>query len=209
MKRFPKTALLASVTNFISHPNKLIPFLLLGVFCWIFPTSLFAAKAVKPLSNKVLKNIEEKYDKETRNLFSGKDSESNVLALKRLIAEEVQPDVAIAAILKYDESKRYRSGSLQRREAIGEMEALFATSNIHWKKGRDIVMRAGTAIHARTVKSELHTSRDPNEPICRNKKVVSKRTEKVTYQDPDQLVENVLLTQLTGRVNHDAPVAVI
>lgn len=200
MKELNNSTLVASVSHLFSSQIKLIPFFMIGIFCWLIPTSLSAAKAVKPLSNKVLKNIEEKYDKETRNMFSGKGSERNVLALKRLIADEVHPDVAIAAILKYDESKRYRSGSVEKRAAIAEMEALFANSHIHWKKGRDILMRAGTAIQARKDKSELHTFHDTKAPTCRSKRVETRKKDKVSHEDPDQLAENVLLTELTGSV---------
>ncbi|MCB0841357.1 MAG: hypothetical protein KDD99_32030, partial [Bacteroidetes bacterium] len=43
-------------------------FMLVGIFL-IFSASSYAANTVKPLSNKVLKKIEEKYDKQTRSMF--------------------------------------------------------------------------------------------------------------------------------------------
>ncbi|RMG62830.1 MAG: hypothetical protein D6722_18195 [Bacteroidetes bacterium] len=200
MDRFAQLVLGAFGSSFFSFPNKLIPFLLAGVICGSFPTSLSAAKPVKPLSKKVLRNIEAKYDRATRDLFSGKESAFNVLALKRLIAQGVQPDVAIAAIVQYHESKGYRPGSPEKRAAMTEMEALFAHSDISGKKGRDILMRAGTAIHARTDRSELHTYQDPNEPVCRAQKTETRRGEQVSFSDPDKLVEHVLLTELKGSV---------
>ena len=59
---------------------------------------LYAGGTVKPLCKKSLKKIEAKYGKDIKALFSGKGSDKNVLALKRLIAEEIDPDLAITAI---------------------------------------------------------------------------------------------------------------
>ena len=174
-------------------------FLLVGLFL-MFSTAIYAASPVKRLSNKVLKKIEEKYDEQTRNLFSGKGSEKNVLALKRLIAEEVNPDLAIVAIKKYDQAKKYRSGSEEKREVIEEMEALFANSNVSSKEGRDIIIGAGGAVHARETKTVQNTYQKANKPSCKNKITGTKRAPKVKYQDPDRLAESVLLKELRGKV---------
>ena len=181
-------------------------FMLVGIFL-IFSASSYAANTVKPLSNKVLKKIEEKYDKQTRSMFSGKGSEKNVLALKRLIAEEVNPDLAITAIKKYDQAKKYRSGSEEKREAIEEIEALFANSNISSKEGRDIIIGAGGAVRARKDKKVQTTYQKANKPSCSNKRTSMTKAPKIKYQDPDRLAESVLLKELKGKSESTVTVA--
>ena len=171
--------------------------MLAGMFMGV-STLIYASGPVKPLSNKALKNIEEKYDKEVRSLFSGKSSEKNVLALKRLIAEEVNPDLAIVAIQKYNEAKQYRSGSVERRNALDKVASLFTSHPISWKKCRDIMMGAGSAIAARKTKTTQKTYNDHRKPSCRSKKTKRQRAAKIKYQDPDRLAESVLLMELKG-----------
>ena len=173
----------------LSYVNALI----IGALFLLFSTATYAANPVKPLSNKVLKKIEERYDKQTRSLFTGKGSEKNVLALKRLVAEEVNPELAIEAIKKYDKARKYRSGSAQKRKAISEIEDLFEGSKISKKKGRDIMIGAGSSISARKSKTVQKTYQKANRPSCSNKISVTKRAPKVKYQDPDRLAKEILL----------------
>ncbi|MEM7368735.1 MAG: hypothetical protein AAF587_09025 [Bacteroidota bacterium] len=202
MESLIEKGVLSNAKRFHIRLTTAIRMMIATVICLICSASLFAASPVKPLSNKVLKTIEGKYDKETRKMFSGKGSEKNVLALKRLIAEEVNPDLAISAIRMYNQARSYRSGSKQRRAAIREMEVLFSSSNICWKKGRDIVIGASTAIAARKSRTVQNTYQNPNKPSCRSKRTVSKRAPKVKFQDSDRLAENVLLTKLRGNITH-------
>ena len=133
-------------------------------------------------------------------MFSGKKSAKNVLALKRLIAEDVDPDLAILAIKKYNEAENYRSGSKQKREAFQEIEDLFANSKIDSKKGRDIMIGAGGAVTARKDKKVQTTYQKANRPSCSNKRTSMKRAPKIKYKDPDRLAESVLLEELNGEV---------
>lgn len=204
MERFIQKVLFSTLNIFQAGMSKEIQVLIAGGLFLIFSSHLYAANPVKPLSHKALKKIEEKYDKETRKIFSGKGSEKNVLALKRLIAEDVNPDRAIVAIRTYNKAVKYRSGSLQKRKMIQQMEVIFSGSKICWKKGRDIVIGAGTAISARKARTMTHTSYNPNKPSCRANVSAIKRAPKVKYQDPDRLAENVLLTKLTGSTASNA-----
>lgn len=202
MQRLIRKTLLAYAIGFQIRLNKNIIALILGSLFLIFSTSTYAASPVKPLSNKVLKTIEEKYDKQTRKIVSGKNSEKNVLALKRLLAADVNPDLAIAAVKKYAEARSYRSGSIQRRNAYTEIETLFANSNIDSKQGRDIMIKAGSSISARKCKTMQQTSHNANKPSCRSKKTVTKKATKVKHQDPDRLAESILLSELKGKTKN-------
>ena len=164
---------------------------------------LYAGAPVKSLSGKALKTIEGKYGKETRSLFSGKGSDKNVLALKRLIAEGIDPDLAIAAITKYQDAKKLRSGSAQKREALNSIEALFVGSQLSAKKGLAIILGSGSAVIARESKKALSTSQSPNKPSCSAKKTVTKRAKKIKFNDPDQLAEHVILNELDGKTQHE------
>ena len=198
MEKFNKSIPFSHLNDLSARLKKCVnTFMLLGIFM-VFSASGYAANIVKPLSNKALKKIEEKYDKQTRDMFSGKGSEKNVLALKRLIAEEVNPDLAIAAIKKYDQAKKYRSGTTEKREAFEEIEALFANSNISSKEGRDIIIGAGGAVRARKTKTVQTTYQKANKPSCSNKITSTKRAPKMKYQDSDRLAESVLLKELKG-----------
>ena len=192
MEKFNRNIPLTYLNDFRTRMNI---FMLVSIFL-IFSSSVYASNTVKPLSNKALKKIEERYDKQTRKMFSGKGSEKNVLALKRLIAEEVNPDLAIAAIKKYNTAKRYRSGSVQKRKAFSEIEALFANSKISSKEGRNIIIGAGGAVVARKDKKVQTTYQKANKPSCSNKRTSMKKAPKIKYQDPDRLAESVLLAQL-------------
>ena len=189
---------------FCNSTQKFAKALFLGGIFLIVSTILYAGGPVKSLSNKALKKIEEKYDKETRSLFSGKNSDKNVLALKRLIAEGVDPDLAITAIKKFNEAKKYRSGSVEKRKALALIEDLFVTTNISWKKVRDTMMGAGGAIAARKSRTVQKTYTARNKPSCRSKTTISQRAPKVKYQDPDRLAESAILMELTGNTSNNA-----
>ena len=195
-----KTIIKHTQNEFRGQLNSKVKALIIAGLCLIFATTSYAAHTVKPLSGKALKKIEEKYDKETRKMFSGKNSDKNVLALKRLIAEDIDPDLAILAIKKYNEAESYRSGSKQKREAFQEIEDLFAKSKIDSKKGRDIMIGAGGAVRARKDKKVQTTYQKANKPSCSNKRTSMKKAPKIKYQDPDRLAESVLLKELNGEV---------
>lgn len=161
--------------------------------------SLYAGGTVKPLCKKSLKKIEAKYGKDIKALFSGKGSDKNVLALKRLIAEEIDPDLAITAIKKYNEARKLRSGSVQKRAAMASLEQLFSETKISAKKGRDIIIGSASAVCARKTKTLQRTYTDHKKPRCRSKKTVTERAPKIKYQDADQLAEQVILDELDGK----------
>ncbi|MEM6802604.1 MAG: hypothetical protein AAF696_14440 [Bacteroidota bacterium] len=161
--------------------------------------SLHAGGSVKPLCKKSLKKIEAKYGEDIKALFSGKGSDKNVLALKRLIAEEIDPDLAITAIKKYNEARKLRTGSVKKREAMSLIEELFVGSSLSAKKGRDIIIGSGGAVSARKTKTTQKTYTDNKKPRCKSKKTVTERAPKIKYHDSDQLAEQVILNELDGK----------
>ena len=172
-----------------------------GIFMLFTTVNLHAANSVKPLSGKVLKKIEGTYGKDTRELFRGKGSEKNVLALKRLIAEEIDPDIAVLAIEKYNELKKYRPASAERKNAWEFIKQLFAKTRLSWKKGRDIIIGAASAVVARKTKTAQRTYTANNKARCKSKKTVTERAAKIKYEDGDKFAEQVILHELNGETS--------
>lgn len=190
------------------HPIQ--KFTALFTFCTILSINsmnLYARGTVKSLSNKALNKIEAEYGAATKGLFSGKDSDQHVLALKRLIVEEIDPDLAIVAISKYQEAKKFRAGSIQKRNALDFIKQLFVGTRLSPKKGLSIILGSGSAVVARESKRTLNTTQNSNKPSCRNKKTVFKRAKRVKYDDLDELAEDVILKELDGEMEYDLMVA--
>lgn len=188
--------------------GKISATLVLFTLLAIASVSVYAGGTVKPLGNKALKKIEANYGKDTRNLFSGKGSERNVLALKRLIAEDVDPDLAITAIQKYEESRKFRSGSALKRKALDIIEQLFSGTSVSSKKGLEIIIGSGSAVAARNHRTELITFHDSKMPSCSSKKTITKRASKVKNEDLDKMAERVILSELNGEAGNNLFAAV-
>ena len=182
--------------------GKISATLVLFTFLSFISISAYAGGAVKPLGNKALKKIEARYGKDTKKLFSGKGNEQNVLALKRLIAENIDPDLAITAIVQYDGAKKLRSGSVKKRNALSKIGQLFSGSSLSSSKGLKIIMAAGSAIAARQSNTELMTFHDSKMPVCSSKVTLTRRASKVRHQDLDKLADRVILSDLDGQTEH-------